>query len=114
MKYQDTTFDGRVFGARSMYKGASSPELDAAWDRISQVKPFALSEDGVRKFRRKKEDIVKAGDEGYLANLEVYHQLHCLVSRVLIVPYSEKGVGSHVSSFASPQKGMLIRDCRTC
>lgn len=69
VKYREKTFDGRVFEAESIYKGAPSPELDAAWERISQVKPFVLSGEEVEKVRKKKENVVKVGDEGYLANL---------------------------------------------
>ena len=80
IKYLDTRFDGRVFGADSVYKGPPLPELETAWDRISQVSPFALSESSVEKIGKKQEGIVKVGEERYLGNLEVYHQLHCLVS----------------------------------
>ncbi len=59
-----------------MYKGAPNPELDVAWVRISQVEHLTLAEKGVQNVRRKKEEIVTAGDEGYLANLDMYHQLH--------------------------------------
>ncbi|KAF8877558.1 hypothetical protein CPB84DRAFT_1688693, partial [Gymnopilus junonius] len=77
-----TTFNGS-FDFPSIYRGNPSPELDDAWFRISK---------GVSLTRLTREELLKMGKAdtpskvrfseadggGYMAALEVSHQLHCL------------------------------------
>ncbi|KAF8813235.1 hypothetical protein BYT27DRAFT_7335163 [Phlegmacium glaucopus] len=77
-----TVFNG-TFNYPSVYRGYPTPEIDAAWLRISQdVKPTRLTREQILKIG--KEDTpskVKFREEdggGYMASLEVTHQLHCL------------------------------------
>jgi len=77
-----TVFNG-TFNHPSIYRGYPTPEIDAAWLRISQdVKPTRLTreqllmigkEDTPSKVKFREED-----GGGYMASMEVTHQLHCL------------------------------------
>ncbi|KAG2032724.1 hypothetical protein BDR03DRAFT_969352 [Suillus americanus] len=69
--------------APSVYRGSPSPEIDAAWDRISR---------DARLVRMTLEQLLRTGEKpspstarypdeyggGYMANVEVIHQLHCI------------------------------------
>ncbi|KAF8907012.1 hypothetical protein CPB84DRAFT_1769237 [Gymnopilus junonius] len=77
-----TTFNG-TFNHPSEFRGHPTPEIDAAWMRISQgVKPTRLTLEQVLKVGKKDSPSkVKFRDEdggGYMASMEVTHQLHCL------------------------------------
>ncbi|KDR67288.1 hypothetical protein GALMADRAFT_147282 [Galerina marginata CBS 339.88] len=86
IEYQQefTIFNGS-FRFPSVYRGDPTPELDEAWHRISK---------GVSLVRLTREELLKLGKEdtpskvkfteedggGYLAFIEVAHELHCLVN----------------------------------
>ncbi|KAG2148148.1 uncharacterized protein EDB93DRAFT_1084986, partial [Suillus bovinus] len=76
-------FNGTL-GTPSIYRGSPSPEINAAWDRISL--------DGSRPIRMSHEQLLRTGEKpspvmvrypdeyggGYMATVEVIHQLHCI------------------------------------
>ncbi|EED83399.1 predicted protein [Postia placenta Mad-698-R] len=64
----------------SIFRGSPSPELDAAWDRISTVRPIAITDDDLSRAGKPiLPSLVKINNDGrYIAELEVVHQLHCL------------------------------------
>ncbi|KAG2038067.1 hypothetical protein BDR03DRAFT_326585 [Suillus americanus] len=71
------------FGATSIYRGSPSPELDAAWDEISfNARPIQMTlEQLLRTGEKPSPAMVRYPDEyggGYMATVEVIHQLHCL------------------------------------
>ncbi|KAL9597416.1 MAG: hypothetical protein Q9219_005169 [cf. Caloplaca sp. 3 TL-2023] len=77
--YRSLVFNGSL-DYPSIYRGDPSPEIDAAWDDIEHVHTMRISEDDILKIG-KSTDAVKIPAEyggGYLASLEVNHQLHCV------------------------------------
>ncbi|KAG1883787.1 hypothetical protein F4604DRAFT_1920293 [Suillus subluteus] len=71
------------FGATSIYRGSPSPELDAAWDSVSfNARPIRMTlEQLLRTGEQPSPSMARYSDEyggGYMATVEVIHQLHCL------------------------------------
>ncbi|KAG1787748.1 uncharacterized protein HD556DRAFT_1277141 [Suillus plorans] len=71
------------FNAPSIYRGTPSPELDAIWDRVSlDVRPLRMThEQLLRTGEKPSPSMARYPDEyggGYVATVEVIHQLHCL------------------------------------
>lgn len=71
------------------YRGDPSPEIDAEWMKIGlDTNPIRLYDEDLRKLNKSNADdpmrpLHRIPDEsggGYLAMLEVFHLLHCLVS----------------------------------
>lgn len=94
LSYHDVLFNG-TFGNDSIFRHDPSPEVDYAWRYIST---------GVGVARMSKEDFEHAGISldmarlpeeyyggGYMGFIEVFHQLHCVVSSL-----SPIQLGSHV------------------
>lgn len=78
-------FNGSLFNLpRIIYREEPGPEVDAAWDRISQIGIVIISEDDVRKAGKDPTRTVRApedwgyGTNAHIAQVEVFHQLHCL------------------------------------
>jgi len=77
-----TTFNG-TFDFGSIYRGEHSPELDAAWDRISQDKLLnRVTLEQLLKIGKtnltSKVKLLEEDGGGYMVSLEVFHLLHCL------------------------------------
>ncbi|KDR73859.1 hypothetical protein GALMADRAFT_71587, partial [Galerina marginata CBS 339.88] len=79
-----TVFNG-TFDYPSPYRGYPTPEIDAAWRRITQdckLKPTRLTREQVLKIGKKdtpsKVKYLEEDGGGYMAALEVTHKLHCL------------------------------------
>lgn len=71
------------FGDTSVYRGSPSPELDAAWDKITlNARPIRMTlEQLLRTGEKPSPAMARYPDEyggGYMATVEVIHQLHCL------------------------------------
>ncbi|KAI5364330.1 Putative mycotoxin biosynthesis protein UstYa [Septoria linicola] len=68
----------------SLYRGPPTIEREKAWGQISHQAHISLSRDDMRRLDRKDDVLsqyMKAPEEeggGYVASLEVFHQLHCL------------------------------------
>ncbi|KAI1755450.1 hypothetical protein F4782DRAFT_551663 [Xylaria castorea] len=91
VEYEETTFEGS-FLAPSVWRGEPTPELDAAWDRISLggMGSIRISKDELQLLNKSKDADITVGfpDEGVTDTdygqkdvqviLEVFHQLHCL------------------------------------
>ncbi|EPS98712.1 hypothetical protein FOMPIDRAFT_1031360 [Fomitopsis schrenkii] len=81
IEYEDIVFKGSLHD-HSVYQGPPSPEIDAAWDRISDLKPIRISEGNLAKIGKEpRPSLVKYHEEfggGYVATLEVAHYMHCL------------------------------------
>ncbi|KAF4637014.1 hypothetical protein G7Y89_g1077 [Cudoniella acicularis] len=63
------------------WKGEPSPELDAAWKSIWMIGDNTYSEDEIRKVGKDPAGVAQWPPEfggGYVAKMEVFHQLHCL------------------------------------
>ncbi|KAG2143189.1 hypothetical protein BD769DRAFT_1772242 [Suillus cothurnatus] len=75
-------FNGTL-GTPSIYRGPPSPEINAAWDRIS-LNAFTVRmtlEQLLRTGEKPSPSMVRYPDEyggGYMASVEVIHQLHCI------------------------------------
>ncbi|KAF1964142.1 hypothetical protein BU23DRAFT_575930 [Bimuria novae-zelandiae CBS 107.79] len=73
-----------TLGDRTPFTKASSKEVDARWDSISappgevgtiKVQKEYLEQNGLRS-------VEVADGSGYLATVDVFHQLHCLISPI--------------------------------
>ncbi|KAG2757657.1 hypothetical protein P692DRAFT_20824490 [Suillus brevipes Sb2] len=76
-------FNGSFDSPSSIYRGSPSPELDATWDKISvNARPVRMTlEQLLRTGEKPSPALVRYPDEyggGYMATIEVIHQLHCL------------------------------------
>ncbi|OAL30947.1 hypothetical protein AYO20_08532 [Fonsecaea nubica] len=74
-------FHGELFNDNGGFRGTPNSERDAAWDRITPEDPFPISASEVVKVGKSLESSIRyPEDKGgqYAANLEVFHQLHCL------------------------------------
>ncbi|KAG2038079.1 hypothetical protein BDR03DRAFT_1091496 [Suillus americanus] len=75
-------FNGTL-GTPSIYRGPPSPEINAAWDRISlNARPIRMTlEQLLRTGEKPSPSMAGYPDEhggGYMASVEVIHQLHCV------------------------------------
>ncbi|RAH53763.1 hypothetical protein BO85DRAFT_442082 [Aspergillus piperis CBS 112811] len=67
-----------------IYRQPPSPEVDAAWNRLANINPIAISRDDVATLGRDPEQAAKwpesfgFGSEAYIGRLDVFHQIHCL------------------------------------
>src|SRR6187549_3157959 len=61
-----------------------SPEVDAEWERITNVRPIALTRDEVIKLGKNPEQASKwpesfgFGNDAYIGRLDIFHVIHCL------------------------------------
>ncbi|KAK0391437.1 hypothetical protein NLU13_0938 [Sarocladium strictum] len=78
-KYTSVRFNGTL-DHPSEYRGPPSLSVDNAWDHMTKVKIISVSESDILKSGSTK-DAIQIPEEfggGYMATLEVTHQLHCL------------------------------------
>ena len=68
----------------SIYRQDPSPEVDAAWARITNLAPIAISRSDVLKLGRDPSRLSKfpesfgLGSDAYIGRINVFHQIHCL------------------------------------
>ena len=68
----------------SIFRGDPSPEVDAAWARISNLQPIVISREDVVAAGADPNEAVKfdesfnVGSEAYAGRIDVFHQIHCL------------------------------------
>ncbi|KAG2365815.1 hypothetical protein BDR07DRAFT_1328799 [Suillus spraguei] len=77
-----TRFNGTL-DFPSIYRGPPSPEIDAAWNRISRnVGPTQMTRDELLKANatnlRSKVRLPDKVGGGYMASIEISHQMHCM------------------------------------
>lgn len=80
--------DGSLFDSPnpSPYRNARKPDpsVDAAWESIDNIRTFTITADEVRKLGKDPELVAKfpeeygLGPEAYVAELDIFHQIHCL------------------------------------
>lgn len=69
-----------------VYRQPPSPEVDNAWDRISDVQAILISSEEVQRLGKDPGRTVKApqswgyGEDAHWAEIDVFHQIHCLNS----------------------------------
>ncbi|KAI0486504.1 hypothetical protein F4859DRAFT_470572 [Xylaria cf. heliscus] len=78
LDYELVQIDGIGTYGRSTYAGPPSPEQDAAWDDLVRPSFFRASLEDMENAGESIDDAVKIADGGYVAELGVYHELHCL------------------------------------
>ncbi|KAI5927174.1 hypothetical protein F4810DRAFT_652682 [Camillea tinctor] len=79
-------FNGRIHDNTTIYRMDPSPEVDAAWDRLSAegFEIITVGEEDVILTGKTPGLSVKApsswglGDKAYVAQVDVFHQIHCL------------------------------------
>lgn len=96
VEYRKVMYDGK-FLAPSVYRGEPRPELENAWDRITQLGTGSIrvaKEDLHRLNKSATRDIVGFpgedvdGAHDAQTTFEVFHQLHCLVRDVFNINFS--------------------------
>jgi hypothetical protein len=61
-----------------------NPKVDAAWEELDTIRTFAITAEDVRKLGKDPELAVKypeeygLGRDAYVAQLDIFHQIHCL------------------------------------
>lgn len=76
------TYEDRQLGTHytnSPYTGLPRPEFDEAWAKLLNYTLVEVTADELRAINKTSLQIKGSGN--YLANLDVHHQLHCLVSQ---------------------------------
>lgn len=84
----DKLFDGSLFETAnpSIYRNGLSPteDVDRAWQELEWIRTFPITANDVRGIGKDPELAVKFppeygfGDDAYVAQLDIFHQLHCL------------------------------------
>jgi hypothetical protein len=68
----------------SIYRGKPGPEVDAAWKDLTAEHAIPISADEVKKLGKDPKTAVKFpesfgyGSDAYVAQVDVFHQIHCL------------------------------------
>ncbi|KAI1275616.1 hypothetical protein F5Y07DRAFT_368982 [Xylaria sp. FL0933] len=78
IEYEVVQVDGMEAYGRSTYAGPPSPDQDAAWDHLVRPSFFRASLEDMKHAGESIDDAVEIADGGYVAELGVYHELHCL------------------------------------
>ncbi|EXJ72558.1 uncharacterized protein A1O5_03704 [Cladophialophora psammophila CBS 110553] len=79
--YSSTRFNASFY-KESIYRQAASPEVDAAWEELgTELKGVVLTVDEAKKSGLELDRVMVGedyGGPGYVAFVEVTHQIHCL------------------------------------
>ncbi|KAF4454916.1 hypothetical protein F53441_2655 [Fusarium austroafricanum] len=80
--------EGGLFEAKNPSKWRNSlkpdPEVDEAWEDLEVIRVFPITENEVRRLGKDPELLVKfppeygLGDNAYMAQIDMFHQIHCL------------------------------------
>ncbi|PYH40701.1 oxidase ustYa family protein [Aspergillus saccharolyticus JOP 1030-1] len=79
VEYEQVRFQGSLFDTNP-YKGPPTPDLDAAWKRITHMAQLKVSAEDMLRLNKPLTQVKVAETEGdgYAAGIEVFHQLHCV------------------------------------
>ncbi|PWY91613.1 hypothetical protein BO94DRAFT_489481 [Aspergillus sclerotioniger CBS 115572] len=67
-----------------IYRQPPSPSVDAAWNRLANINPIAITRNDVIKLGRDPAQAAKwpesfgFGPDAYIGRLDIFHQIHCL------------------------------------
>lgn len=79
-----------------VYRLSPSPDVDKAWDRITQIGIHGISSDDVLRLNKDPKASIQpppdwdfGQDTPYMAEIDVFHQLHCLnaLRKALVINY---------------------------
>jgi hypothetical protein len=84
--FAEVEFDGRLRDNNSIYRMPPSPAVDAAWDEVSaegfeaMTVPASMIIDSKKnpKISLKAPSVWGYGDDAYVVQVDVFHQIHCL------------------------------------
>lgn len=76
VRYEKVLFGGDL-AEKNPYRGEPRPELDEAWHELLRYSNIRVSADDLRRINRTSVQL-SDGSGSYGAQLDVYHQLHCL------------------------------------
>lgn len=79
VRYSNVQFNGSFTGSNK-FRGYPNPDLDDAWSRISALYPIRISDQEMNFIGKPGTAVQYPREEGggYMGELEVFHQLHCL------------------------------------
>jgi len=91
-----------------IFRNEPGPEVDAAWRRISDERPIAISREEVMALGKDPDKSVRYPDsfglgEAYAARIDVFHQIHCL-DALRREAYFDHYYGDKYSDFNSTSK----------
>ncbi|MCJ1360353.1 MAG: hypothetical protein MMC33_010358 [Icmadophila ericetorum] len=75
VRYETVLMNNSIYDT-SPFKGAPREEQTDAWDEYARWQNLVISGDDLKAINRS--SIVLADGSGYLATLDVFHELHCL------------------------------------
>jgi hypothetical protein len=76
LKWEPRLFENQI-ETTNPFKGLPRPELDEAWNKLLGPTAIRVSKEVLDKINRTSVPLLDGS--GYMASLDVYHQLHCLV-----------------------------------
>lgn len=81
----DTTVNGSLLDlGNSVFRAPPSPEVDAAWERISSLMPHVIATEDVIKLGKDPSRTARwpedwgFGPDAHIAELDILHTIHCL------------------------------------
>ncbi|KAF5554259.1 hypothetical protein FMEXI_2080 [Fusarium mexicanum] len=87
-KMRPIEIEGGLFEAKNPSKWRNSlkpdPQVDEAWEDLEIIRVFPITETEVRRLGKDPELLVKfpqeygLGDNAYMAQIDMFHQIHCL------------------------------------
>lgn len=77
IKWEPRLFESQIEASNS-FKGPPRPELDEAWNKLLGPTSIRVNKETLDRINRTSVPLLDGS--GYMAGLDVYHQLHCLVS----------------------------------
>lgn len=81
VKYHWEQFEGE-FSSTNVFKGRPRPESDEAWDRVGRLHLMPVADEHRAEMNKTDSGISYPEEQGggLMVEIEVFHQLHCLVS----------------------------------
>lgn len=95
LPFSPKTLDARRYTNQSIYVDTPSPEVDQAWERISDELIFGITHDDVLRIGKDPQRAIRfnpawgLGEDLYMAEVDVFHQIHCLnmLRKALVTNY---------------------------
>lgn len=95
LPFSPKQLDARRYTNQSIYVGIPGPEVDQAWNRISDELIFGITYEDVVQIGKNPQQAISfnpvwgLGDNLYMAEVDVFHQIHCLntLRKALVTNY---------------------------
>ena len=101
IKWEPRLFESQIEPSNP-FKGLPRPELDEAWNKLLDPTAIRVSKEDLDKINRTSVPLLDGS--GYMASLDVYHQLHCLVSFPALPTLTPSDPEPEIRPALSPQR----------